>query len=101
MMLLPKQGIYRNKKYLTWVKTLPCVVSGQPAQDAHHIKRPGLGGGMKCSDLFTIPLTRFNHSKFHTVGWKSWEEEHGCQYMHVACTLAKAIEAINNGDLKL
>ena len=100
-MLLPKEDIYRSEKYLRYIRSLPSVVSGQPGTEAHHIKKPGLGGGMKPTDLFTIPLTRFEHTKFHTVGWKTWEEEHGDQWEHVARTLEKAVQAINDGELKL
>lgn len=99
--IIQKSNLFRSDKYLEWIKTLPCVVSGQPATDCHHLKKPGLGGGMKCSDLFTIPLIRFYHTKFHTIGWKSWEEDHGDQWEHAARTLAMAVEAIQSGELEL
>ena len=65
---------WRSEKYLKWVKSQPSVVSGwSPAGDAHHIKGRGFGGTVKCCDLFTIPLTREEHDKLHSMGWESWE----------------------------
>lgn len=67
---------WRSRLYLGWVKAQPSVISGLPADDPHHIKRPGFGGTVKCSDLFTIPLTRPEHDEFHRIGWKEWEAKY-------------------------
>ena len=83
---------WRCQAYLDWVKTLPCVVTGQPADDAHHMKGHGMGGTVTAPDWAVFPLTRTAHTYFHDVGWKSWEAEHGSQWEFVAKTLGKAIE---------
>ncbi len=65
---------WRSKKYLKWVKSLPCCICGAPSVydtsiDAHHITAPGLGKGTgtKISDVFSIPLCREHHSNAHNA----------------------------------
>lgn len=83
---------YRSKKYLKWVKSLPCVCSGWSADDANHIMKKGLGGmGTKASDLFTFPMSRFHHNMFHHDP-KQWEEDFGDQWGYVMATLKLAID---------
>lgn len=89
-MSLQKQKPFRSKKYTDWVKSLPSVVSGMPADDPHHIIGHGQGGtGTKASDLFTFPLTRLEHAVLHN-DYRVWEEQHGSQWKHVAKTLELA-----------
>ena len=91
-MRFPKEDVWRCPDYLKWVRSLPSVVSGQPSDDAHHIKRPGFGGTVKCSDLFTIPLTREEHAHFHIMGWRTWEKTyHVCQKSAALRTIERAV----------
>lgn len=85
-----KQPTYRSVKYMKFVKSLPSCISGMPADDAHHIKVRGFGGTTKCSDLFTIPLTREEHSEFHRIGQSTWEELHGQQLVFALRTIEAA-----------
>lgn len=64
-MHLSKHTQHRNSKYLDWLRKQKCVVSGDPAQCAHHI-RLGTNGGtsLKPSDYFCIPLL----NEYHTTG---------------------------------
>ena len=64
-MELSKHAAHRNAKYLSWLRKRPCVVSGEKAQCAHHI-RLGTNGGcsLKPSDYFCVPLLH----KYHTTG---------------------------------
>lgn len=83
---------FRNREYLDWVKTLPCVVTEQPADDPHHLIGHGQGGmGTKAPDLFAIPMTRTEHTKLHDMGYQSWEEQHGSQWFYVAKTIERAV----------
>ena len=84
---------WRCQSYLDWVKTLPSCISGWPSDDAHHLKGHGMGGTIKAPDWATIPLTRDEHRRFHDIGWRTWELQHGSQLEHVARTLSKAIQA--------
>lgn len=67
-MNLQKIKPFRNKKYLKWVRSLPCVITGKIENNhAHHIIACGMGGGMgtKPSDLFVIPMDAEEHQRLH------------------------------------
>ena len=80
--------------YLEFVRTLPCCITGAPADDAHHIIAAGLGGimGGKQSDLLVIPLTRGEHQRLHR-NVKAWEAELGPQCYYLMRTLLLAERA--------
>ena len=83
----------RSLAYRNYVKSLPSVVSGLPADDAHHVKGHGMGGaGLTAPDWATIPLTRGEHEEFHRLGAQQWEMKYGSQLEHVARTLGRAID---------
>lgn len=81
----------KSQAYLDYVKSLPSCISGRPSDDAHHIKGRGYGGTSKCSDLFTIPLTREEHTILHNMGWQSWEAEFGSQLHYCLKTIEQAV----------
>lgn len=84
-------GRIESRKYLDWVKTLPCVASGQPADDPHHPVSVGFkGGASKVPDYWCIPLTRQQHDELHHDVEK-WEERYGPQMHHALMTLTRAI----------
>ncbi len=67
-MNLAKQKPYRNKKYLEWIRSLPCCVTGRTDNViAHHAINCGLGGstGGKASDLLAMPLNTEVHAELH------------------------------------
>ncbi len=67
-MNLTKIKPFRNKKYLKWVRSLPCIMSGRTDNViAHHIIACQMGGGMgtKASDLFAIPMNTEEHARLH------------------------------------
>lgn len=78
-MNLQKENAWRCKKYTDWVKTQPSVVSGEQAQDPHHLKGHGFSGSVKAPDWAVIPLTSEEHSELHHIGFKAWEEVNGSQ----------------------
>jgi len=82
---------FRSKKYTDFVKQLPSCISGRPADDPHHIKGHGQGGSVKASDLFVMPLTHDEHTNFHNIGYQSWENIHGSQWVFVLNTIKKAL----------
>ena len=64
---MQKQKPFRSSAYLSWVRGLPCYVSGRTEDiQAHHVR--GLGGvmGGKVSDIFTIPLNSEVHALLHS-----------------------------------
>lgn len=59
-MMLPKPKTPRDKKYLAFIRTLPCCDCGLPGpSEAHHIFTGGMA--LKCSDYDTVPLCRGCH----------------------------------------
>jgi len=86
---------YRSKKYLHWVSNQQCCVTLSPGpNDPHHIKGRLMGGGVKCSDLFCIPLKHELHAEFHQIGWESFEEKYYINQLRAALeTIELAFQA--------
>ena len=83
----------KSKRYLDYVRSLPCVITGKDYVHAHHLIGHGEGGmGLKSSDLLAFPLCPELHDELHRQGWKAWEEVHGSQWRFVAKTLHDAME---------
>lgn len=88
-------GRIENRKHLDWVKTLPCVACGVPADDPHHIVSVGFKGmGTKTPDYWAIPLCRTHHDELHH-NVKAWEEQHGEQIEHALLTLTRRLWETN------
>jgi len=71
-----KQKTPRDKKYLAWIKTLPCQVCRTPgATEPHHTETGGIG--IKGSDYSCVPLCHVCHQKLHMKQSKSgmWSKE--------------------------
>ncbi len=76
MMPHQKPKTPRDKKYLEFIRSKPCCISGQPAE-AHHESGLGDSGGMslKCSDYFTVPLARGYHDERDRLGvYSFWDK---------------------------
>ena len=74
--------------YQRWLRTQPSVVSGQPADDLHHVSGRGFGGmATKPCDLLRIPLTRAEHRELHSMGWKTFEISTGIDQCFEVCRL--------------
>lgn len=87
-----KQKTPKSPKYLKYVRTLPCVVTGKSPVEAHHLIGHHEGGmGMKSSDYYAIPLSPEIHRELHDHGWRTWEDRYGSQWRYVAATLQQAI----------
>lgn len=84
-------GRIEDRKYLDWVKTLPCCGCDAPADDPHHLHGRGFKGmATKTPDYFTIPLCRTCHDNLHRDVTR-WEDTNGDQIEHVALTLLRAL----------
>ena len=85
-----KQKSFRSKKYLAFVRTLPCSICGTD-QDvvAHHLIGVGGMGGMgtKAPDNYTLPLCVQDHFKIHQEP-ELWQH----QWEWIARTQARCIE---------
>lgn len=69
----------KDKTYLEWIRTLPCVVSGRFPVDAAHISyaapeygKTGRGKSQKASDRWTIPLSPDIHRAQHDTSERSY-----------------------------
>jgi len=70
-----KKSIIRDNNYLKFIRTLECVVCGNPHVEAAHLRMRTNGGmGMKPSDSWVIPLCSAHHKMQHQIGEeKFWE----------------------------
>jgi len=50
---------FRSKPYLRWIRTQPCICSGQSNVEAAHSWPSSIGG--KSSDITALPLTERYH----------------------------------------
>lgn len=93
----PKQLTWRNEKYLTFVRSLPCCATGQFGTEsdpvvAHHLIGYGEGKmGGKAHDLFMMPMLASIHQEFHHDP-KAWEAKFGSQLLHLKQTLKRALD---------
>ena len=63
----PRKPI-RDRKYLEWVASHPCLVCGGPAGQAHHVRFGHAAGmGTKPDDLRVIPVCAKCHDKIHNA----------------------------------
>lgn len=79
---IPKRKAEKSKDYLSFVRTLPCVVTGTNIVEAAHLSSAapqyghyGRGRGTKASDRWVLPLSPEQHRRQHTGNemayWKS------------------------------
>lgn len=89
----PKPLHWESEKYLAFVRSLPCVVTGRTeGVVAHHLIGHGEGKmAGKAHDLFTMPLTAGEHRKFHDDP-KGWEARNGSQLLHIKNIIKKALD---------
>ena len=89
--MLKKNKPWRIQKYLKWIRSLPCCVTGRTENiDAHHITFTGQSGmGTKPGDNYAIPLCREQHSLLHQDP-KKWESVYGKQSDYLDVILMKA-----------
>ena len=68
-MRIPKLKRWECQKYLQWVKSQPCCVCGQQADDPHHIIGHGTGGtGTKTHDILPSHCAVFTTTNYTGSG---------------------------------
>ena len=60
-----------DKKYLEYIRKIPCLISGKVA-DPHHLTSRGAYG----SDYTALPLARRYHTEIEQIGVKKFEEKY-------------------------
>ena len=74
-----KTSILRDRKYLDWLKTQPCIITGHYATewsaiDPAHVGTAGKG--IKSPDNEALPLRHDLHANSHTMGEMSFYRRH-------------------------
>ena len=68
----------KDKKYLKWVSSNPCILCQKYGCNAHHIQYAMPRGiGQKVGDQFTVPLCVKHHNQLHNCGMSErhfWEK---------------------------
>ena len=68
-MRFPKEATVRSRSYLDFIRARPCAWCREhPPSEAHHWHEVEGGMGLKCSDVWTVPLCRACHQRFHDTG---------------------------------
>ena len=95
----PKPKKIMSRKYLEFVKSLPCLVCrGSPAEP-HHLKARGWGSAKRV-DFFAVPLDREHHTELEQIGMQKFCEKYQvelwreCARMVVAFFLGIPVEEI-------
>jgi hypothetical protein len=80
--------------HLKWLRTLPCVISGERPVDAAHIRyadpiygKRETGKGEKPSDKWTVPLARRFHDAQHGQAEREFWARHGLDPLRIALAL--------------
>jgi hypothetical protein len=84
-----------NKAHLDFIRSLPCLVSGQWPVEAAHIRfgdlsrgKRGVGISEKPDDKWTVPLAPLQHRDQHAHGdERAWWEARGIDPIAVALAL--------------
>jgi len=89
-----KAAPVKSSKYLAFIRTLPCVVTGTTPVEAAHVSYAapewgamGRGKGQKVSDRFAVPLCPAEHRKQHSMNEKAYWAQVGINPHQVACVI--------------
>ena len=73
----PKTPMWRSKKYLDFVKTLPSIVPGSGDVTPHHVRmHSNAGTGTKPSDYWTVPLADSLHKELDQIGRETFYKKY-------------------------
>ena len=91
-MQIPKNKTVKDKNYVRWIKSQPCVITGQQATIHHLINYGTSGGAMKSDDYLSFPLCNEYHTGNKGIhrGVKDWEKGFYQQPHYIILTLTRA-----------
>lgn len=91
---IPKAKPAKRASYLDFIRTLPCAVTGRTGVEAAHLSTAspmhghyGRGRGTKASDRWTLPLSRAEHSRQHSMNEMAFWAQAGIDPHLLALTL--------------
>lgn len=83
-----------DRSHLQWIRTLPCVITGERPVDAAHIRyadpiygKRETGKGEKPDDRWAVPLCRRKHDEQHSGSERSFWARHGLDPLRIALAL--------------
>jgi hypothetical protein len=87
----------KSKRHLDYVRSLPCVICGDPVHtQAAHVRfadpraaKDITGMGTKPSDEWTVPLCNRHHEEQHRGGEREFWRRHGIDPVFVAMALSR------------
>ena len=93
-----------EKRYLSWVRSLPCAITGYEGEiDPSHLEGmswlTGKSGASKGHYLSCIPMRHKLHVELHRIGWKSFEKKYNISQLELA--LKTIIQAENDGVITI
>lgn len=70
MNAVPKLNVVRDRKYLDWLHTQPCIITGNCGNDNETVDPAHIGAfkGMKRGDDETLPMLHRFHDEGHRMG---------------------------------
>ncbi|WP_068318988.1 hypothetical protein [Polycladidibacter hongkongensis] len=89
----------KDRSYLSWLHTLPCVVSGREGDgvQAAHLRagnlayaKPQSGGQQKPDDYWCLPLFHTEHTKQHSMNEEAYWQRVGIDPWDLCCRLRMA-----------
>jgi hypothetical protein len=78
----------KSKKHIEFIRDLPCIITGKPNPDPHHVLRKSQG----LNDYLTVPLCHELHHELHNIGVKSFSEKYNIDFKDAL--IAKLVERI-------
>ena len=83
-----------TKSYITYIKSLPCLVCGHSPVDPDHLSHRGSAGkGSTITntilDYTCVPLCRIHHTERHAYGFKKFQEKYRINLWKEAHTLLR------------
>lgn len=83
-----------DKGHLEWLRTLPCVITGERPVDAAHIRfadpvygKRETGKAEKPDDRWALPLCRRKHDEQHSMSERIFWARHGLDPLRIALAL--------------
>ncbi|MFK4062173.1 MULTISPECIES: DUF968 domain-containing protein [Brucella] len=103
--LAPAKGKKRPRiedgKHLAWIRTLPCMITGQYGVEAAHIRyaaphlgKRDTGKAEKPDDRWTVPLSPEMHREQHSMN----EQDFWQRYKIDPCQVAMALHGVSGDD---
>lgn len=94
----PAKGKRRPREHddshLRWLRTLPCVITGERPVEAAHIRygsavygKRETGGAEKPADKWCVPLSIAKHREQHTMDEREFWARHGLDPLRIALAL--------------